>query len=218
MQIERIAKLRNQKRQESRQEKSLSISDRRSDENEVFGAKSKRIGKVVIKLRNGKKLVVKKRRKLHNEFLKPTTQKPVLVTVKSRNILKKKSKISSPRSRGQRPISVSSRPNDIFSSGEGTNCNTSSVITHYPILLFSDQGISVFSLGDPRQDPKILRQQQQPQQHSTTPPPISFVTTPSPAKHDFPAIIVTPRSEQGKNILIRLENDSLFPKVTMIIH
>ena len=127
LQIERIAKLRNQKRQESRQEKSLSISDRRSDENEVFGAKSKRIGKVVIKLRNGKKLVVKKRRKLHNEFLKPTTQKPVLVTVKSRNISKKKSKISSPRSRGQQPVSVSSRPNDIFSSGEGTNCNTISL-------------------------------------------------------------------------------------------
>merc|ERR1711971_356313 len=178
LQIERIAKLRNQKRQESRQEKSLPISDRRSDENEVFGAKSKRIGKVVIKLRNGKKLVVKKRRKLHNEFLKPTTQKPVLVTVKSRNVSKKKSKISSPRSRGQQPVSVSSRPNDIFSSGE-------------------DQGISVFSLGDPRQDPKILRQQQQQQQHSTTPPPINFVTTPSPAKHGFPAIIVTPRSEQG---------------------
>merc|ERR1711971_971349 len=118
LQIERIAKLRNQKRQESRQEKSLPISDRRSDENEVFGAKSKRIGKVVIKLRNGKKLVVKKRRKLQNEFLKPTTQKPVLVTVKSRNVSKKKSKISSPRSRGQRPISVSSRPNDIFNSGE----------------------------------------------------------------------------------------------------
>lgn len=117
MQIERIAKLRNQKRQESRQEKSLSISDRRSDENEVFGAKSKRIGKVVIKLRNGKKLVVKKRRKLHNEHLKPTTQKPVLVTVKSRG--NKKSKISS-RSRGQQQ--VSSRPNDIFSSEEGTNC------------------------------------------------------------------------------------------------
>lgn len=178
MQIERIAKLRNQKRQESRQEKSLSISDRRSDENEVFGAKSKRIGKVVIKLRNGKKLVVKKRRKLHNEHLKPTTQKPVLVTVKSRG--NKKSKISS-RSRGQQQ--VSSRPNDIFSSEE-------------------DQGISVFSLGDPRQDPKILRQQQQQQQRGlggVTPPPISFVTTPSPsqAKHNFPAIIVTPRSEQG---------------------
>lgn len=53
-----------------------------------------------------------------------------------------------------------------------------------------------------------------------TPPPISFVTTPSPsqAKHNFPAIIVTPRSEQGKNILISLENNPLFPKVTIIIH
>jgi len=80
----------------------------------------------------------------------------------------------------------------------------------------SDQGISVFSLGDPRQDPKILRQQQQQQQHSTTPPPISFVTTPSPAKHDFPAIIVTPRSEQGirtssqifeSNKVIEIEED-----------
>ena len=132
MQIERIAKLRNQKRQESRDGKSLSISDRRTDENEVFGAKSKRIGKVVIKLRNGKKLVVKKRRKLNNEFLKPTTQKPVLVTVKSRgNISKKKSKISS-RARGQQPVSVSSRPNDIFSSEEGTNCSTiSSVIIQF---------------------------------------------------------------------------------------
>ena len=46
--------------------------------------KSKRIGKVVIKLRNGKKLVVKKKRKPSNGS-KPskTTQRPVLVTTKA---------------------------------------------------------------------------------------------------------------------------------------
>ena len=137
LQIERIAKLRNQKRQESRQGKSLS-SDRRSDDNGVFGAKSKRIGKVVIKLRNGKKLVVKKRRKLTSDFIKPTTQKPVLVTVKSRGSgLKKKSKISS---RPKTQQFVSSRPNDIFNSEEGTNntkpCSLSVIIQLYCVQMW----------------------------------------------------------------------------------
>ena len=82
--------------------------------------KSKRIGKVVIKLRNGKKLVVKKRRKLDNEFLKPTTQRPVLVTVKSsgNKIQKQKSKIRT--SNFNAFNTVSARPTThIFNADQG---------------------------------------------------------------------------------------------------
>ena len=91
--------------------------------------KSKRIGKVVIKLRNGKKLVVKKRRKLDNEFIKPTTQKPVLVTVKSSgNKLKKKSKIRT--SNFNAFNTVSARPSThIFSAERGKKRNWYSAIT-----------------------------------------------------------------------------------------
>ena len=93
---ERIAELRSRRKQESRAGKSLFGQTNDVGERLVTqeSQKSKRIGKVVIKLRNGKKLVVKKRRKLNNEFIKPTTQKPVLVTVKSSGSkLQKKTKI-----------------------------------------------------------------------------------------------------------------------------
>lgn len=133
MRIAEIAKIRNQKRQE-RKSKSLKssrsvdlLSSESSRTNAEDTAKSKRIGKVVIKLRNGKKLVVKKRRKLNNEFIKPTTQKPVLVTVKSRGSnFKQKSKISSrPNNISPRPdtvkpfVPVSARPTHVFNSAEG---------------------------------------------------------------------------------------------------
>ena len=52
---------------------------------------------------------------------------------------------------------------------------------------------------------QLQHQQQQQQQQqvsfrSTTPPTLSFVTTPAvpKRKQNFPAIVVTPRSEQGK--------------------
>ena len=78
---ERIARIRRTQKTQT-EEKRLS---RTIDFEESESQKSKRIGKVVIKLRNGKKLVVKKRRKQNqnNNAVKATTQKPVLVTVKS---------------------------------------------------------------------------------------------------------------------------------------
>ena len=63
--------------------------------------KSKRIGKVVIKLRNGKKLVVKKKRKQKEGQRQRTTQRPVLVTTKA---------VIPPKPRLNFPSSVSSLP------------------------------------------------------------------------------------------------------------
>ena len=65
--------------------------------------KSKRIGKVVIKLRNGKKLVVKKKRKQKEgqRQRSRTTQRPVLVTTKA---------VIPPKPRVNFPSSVSALP------------------------------------------------------------------------------------------------------------
>ena len=117
--------MRSRKKQDSRQGKSLFVQSNEVGEQLVTeeSQKSKRIGKVVIKLRNGKKLVVKKRRKLDNEFIKPTTQKPVLVTVKSSgNKVKQKSKIRT--SNFNAFNTVSARPSThIFNAERGKKRN-----------------------------------------------------------------------------------------------
>ena len=124
----RIAQIRNRQRnkvQIHRSEKSLSRrvdNDFGSfiDENDDDSKKSKRIGKVVIKLRNGKKLVVKKRRKLNNNEVNTTTQKPVLVTVKSN--FKQKSRKNNGNSFGSFNT-VSARPPQKLDIGKDPACS-----------------------------------------------------------------------------------------------
>ena len=133
----------------------------------------------MIKLRNGKKLVVKKRRKLNNNQVNTTTQKPVLVTVKSSSKQK-------------------SRKNDGNSFG---SFNTVSARPPQKVNIVKEPEINVFSLDQKLRDHESSRA-------PVTPPPISFVTTPAvpPRNRDLPAIVVTPRSEQGNLISSHLND------------
>ena len=106
----RIAKLRHQQRRQPKQSEVLigpPVAPRRNRKPrpEPRKSKSKRIGKVVIKLRNGKKLVVKKKRKQSNGQRSKTTQRPVLVTTKA--VLPSKPRLSFPSSVSLPPIRVS---------------------------------------------------------------------------------------------------------------
>ena len=100
----RIAKLRNQQRRQPKQSDVLigpAVGPRKNRRQKLEPRKSKRIGKVVIKLRNGKKLVVKKKRKQKDGQRSRTTQRPVLVTTKA---------VIPPKPRLSFPSSVSALP------------------------------------------------------------------------------------------------------------
>ena len=107
----RIAKLRNQQRRRQPKQSEVLIGPQvaprrnRKPRPEPRKSKSKRIGKVVIKLRNGKKLVVKKKRKQSKGQRSKTTQRPVLVTTKA--VIPPKPRLSFPSSVSLPPIRVS---------------------------------------------------------------------------------------------------------------
>ena len=107
----RIAKLRNQQRRQPKQSEVLigpAVAPRKNRRPRPEPRKSKRIGKVVIKLRNGKKLVVKKKRKQTAGQRSKTTQRPVLVTTKA--VSPPKPRLSFPSSVSLPPIRVSTPP------------------------------------------------------------------------------------------------------------
>ena len=102
----RIARLRKQQRREPKQTDVLigpAPAPRKNRKQKL--EPRKRIGKVVIKLRNGKKLVVKKKRKQTGGQRSKTTQRPVLVTTKA--VIPPKPRLSFPSSVSLPPIRVS---------------------------------------------------------------------------------------------------------------